>query len=65
MPSFDELGLSRNMLDAVSLLGYDEPTNVQTQAIPAILAGNDVIAGAKTGTGKTAAFAKAPHPACW
>lgn len=57
MPSFDELGLSRNMLDAVSLLGYDEPTNVQTQAIPAILAGNDVIAGAKTGTGKTAAFA--------
>ena len=57
MSSFDELGLSRNMLDAVSLLGYDEPTEVQLQAIPAILAGNDIVAGAKTGTGKTAAFA--------
>lgn len=45
------------MLDAVSLLGYDEPTPVQEKAIPAALAGKDIVAGAKTGTGKTAAFA--------
>ena len=57
MPSFEELGLSRDMLDAVSLLGYDAPTSVQQKAIPAVLAGRDVVAGAKTGTGKTAAFA--------
>lgn len=56
MSSFNELGLSPTMLSAVELLGYQEPTAVQQQAIPAILAGKDVVAGAKTGTGKTAAF---------
>ena len=56
MSSFNELGLSTTMLSAVELLGYQEPTAVQQQAIPAILAGKDVVAGAKTGTGKTAAF---------
>lgn len=56
MSSFNELGLSTTMLDAVASLGYQEPTDVQKQAIPAILAGKDVVAGAKTGTGKTAAF---------
>ncbi len=57
MSSFSDFELSRTMLDAVSLLGYDEPTAVQQQAIPAILSGSDIVAGAKTGTGKTAAFA--------
>lgn len=56
MSSFYELGLSASMLKAVQALGYEEPTPVQAQAIPAVLAGNDVVAGAKTGTGKTAAF---------
>ncbi len=56
MSSFNELGLSPTMLSAVELLGYQEPTAVQQRAIPAILAGKDVVAGAKTGTGKTAAF---------
>lgn len=53
---FNELGLSELALQAVEDLGYTEPTPVQEQAIPAVLAGRDVIAAAKTGTGKTAAF---------
>lgn len=53
---FDELGLSELALAAVRDLGYLDPTPVQEQAIPAVLAGRDVIAAAKTGTGKTAAF---------
>jgi ATP-dependent RNA helicase RhlE len=53
---FDELGLSELALAAVCDLGYIDPTPVQEQAIPAVLAGRDVIAAAKTGTGKTAAF---------
>ncbi len=53
---FDELGLSEKLLGAVARLGYESPTPVQEQAIPAVLAGRDVIAAAKTGTGKTAAF---------
>ncbi|ANE22496.1 DEAD/DEAH box helicase [Denitrobacterium detoxificans] len=56
MTSFNELGLSELGLAAVDALGYNEPTPVQQQAIPAILQGRDVIAAAKTGTGKTAAF---------
>ncbi len=56
MTSFAELGLSDNALLAVDALGYTEPTPVQEQAIPLILSGVDLIAAAKTGTGKTAAF---------
>ena len=56
MKNFDELGLSENALGAVARLGYEAPTPVQEQAIPLVIAGRDVIAAAKTGTGKTAAF---------
>ena len=55
--SFSSLGLSQALLDAVSALGYVEATPIQQQAIPAILEGRDIMAGAQTGTGKTAAFA--------
>jgi ATP-dependent RNA helicase RhlE len=54
--SFDTLGLSPAILRALSDLGYETPTQVQTEAIPLILAGRDVLAGSQTGTGKTAAF---------
>src|SRR5919206_1227319 len=54
--TFDELGLSAELLRAVAEEGYSEPTPVQQQAIGPILRGQDVIAGAQTGTGKTAAF---------
>ncbi len=54
--SFDSLGLSAELLRAIAEQGYTSPTPVQTRAIPAILAGHDLMAGAQTGTGKTAAF---------
>ncbi|MCB1805730.1 MAG: DEAD/DEAH box helicase, partial [Candidatus Competibacteraceae bacterium] len=54
--SFDTLGLSAELLRAVSEQGYSEPTPVQRKAIPIILEGKDVMAGAQTGTGKTAGF---------
>jgi ATP-dependent RNA helicase RhlE len=54
--SFDTLGLSAELLRAVADQGYSEPTPVQRQAIPAILEGRDMLAGAQTGTGKTAGF---------
>jgi len=54
--SFDDLGLSAALLRAVHEQGYDEATPVQRQAIPAILAGGDIMAAAQTGTGKTAGF---------
>ena len=53
---FDHLGLSPELLRAVADQGYTEPTPVQSAAIPLVLAGRDVLAGAQTGTGKTAAF---------
>ncbi len=56
MKSFSDLGLSTNTLAAVEDMGYTEPTPVQQQAIPLILEGRDVIAAAKTGTGKTGGF---------
>ena len=56
MKQFDELGLSDRALKAVEALRYQEPTPVQEKAIPLVLEGRDVIAAAKTGTGKTAAF---------
>jgi len=55
--AFAELGLDAALLDALSELGYEEPTPVQLQAIPPLLEGRDVLAEAPTGTGKTAAFA--------
>ena len=55
--SFDSLGLSEPLLRAVNELGYTIPTPIQLQAIPAVLNGGDLLAGAQTGTGKTAAFA--------
>jgi len=54
--SFDRLGLTPELLRAVEAQGYTEPTPVQAEAIPLVLAGRDVLAGAQTGTGKTAAF---------
>ncbi|NEX21641.1 DEAD/DEAH box helicase [Thiorhodococcus mannitoliphagus] len=54
--SFAELGLSAELLRAVEAQGYTQPTPIQTQSIPAVLSGRDVLAGAQTGTGKTAAF---------
>src|SRR6476661_8166613 len=54
--SFDTLGLSPELVRVVAQQGYTEPTPVQTKAIPLVLEGRDVLAGAQTGTGKTAAF---------
>jgi ATP-dependent RNA helicase RhlE len=54
--SFADLGLKPELLRAVLEKGYSDPTPIQSQAIPAVLAGGDVLAGAQTGTGKTAAF---------
>jgi ATP-dependent RNA helicase RhlE len=53
---FSELGLAEELVRAVSDAGYAEPTPIQREAIPAILAGGDLLAGAQTGTGKTAGF---------
>ncbi|MEY4356828.1 MAG: hypothetical protein RL469_154, partial [Pseudomonadota bacterium] len=53
---FSDLGLSPELLRAVADKGYDTPTPIQQQAIPAVLGGRDVLAGAQTGTGKTAGF---------
>jgi len=54
--SFSDLGLSAELLRAVEEQGYQEATPVQLRAIPAIIAGRDILAGAQTGTGKTAGF---------
>jgi ATP-dependent RNA helicase DeaD len=55
--SFAELGLAPPLLAALAALGYEEPTAIQREAIPPLLAGKDLIGQAATGTGKTAAFA--------
>jgi ATP-dependent RNA helicase RhlE len=54
--SFDTLGLAEPLLRAVHEHGYTTPTPIQLQAIPAVLSGGDLLAGAQTGTGKTAGF---------
>ncbi|MDE2429777.1 MAG: DEAD/DEAH box helicase [Burkholderiales bacterium] len=56
MSSFSELGLSEYIVRAVSDQGYTSPTPIQSQAIPAVIGGGDLLAGAQTGTGKTAGF---------
>lgn len=55
--SFDQLGLRAELLKAVKAKGYTSPTPIQTKAIPSILGGQDILARAQTGTGKTDAFA--------
>ncbi len=55
--SFESLGLSASRVSQLESLGFTSPTNIQAQAIPEILQGNDVVAKSQTGTGKTAAFA--------
>ncbi|MGB4441126.1 MAG: DEAD/DEAH box helicase [Coriobacteriia bacterium] len=54
--SFDNLGLSPRLLEAVAAMGYTSPTPIQRDAIPMVLEGRDVVGCAQTGTGKTAAF---------
>ena len=54
--TFDDLNLAPAIMKAVREQGYETPTPIQAQAIPAVLQGQDLLAGAQTGTGKTAAF---------
>jgi ATP-dependent RNA helicase DeaD len=54
---FAALGVDQRILETLAALGYEEPTPVQREAIPPMLAGRDVLGHAATGTGKTAAFA--------
>ena len=54
--SFTNLGLSKPILKAIEDQGYTSPSPIQAQAIPLVLEGKDVLAGAQTGTGKTAGF---------
>ncbi len=54
--SFESLGLAQPLLKAIADAGYTTPTPIQSQAIPAVLQGGDLMAGAQTGTGKTAGF---------
>src|SRR6478735_10828892 len=57
MPTFKDLGLDARIVDALTALGYEEPTPIQEQTIPPLIAGRDLLGQAATGTGKTAAFA--------
>ncbi|MEY4501247.1 MAG: hypothetical protein RIS52_1137 [Pseudomonadota bacterium] len=57
MTKFSDLGLAKPILDALAAKGYDTPTPIQLQSIPALLEGRDLCGIAQTGTGKTAAFA--------
>ena len=56
VPTFDQFGLSADILRAVVDSGYTIPTPIQAQAIPVVLAGRDMMGAAQTGTGKTASF---------
>lgn len=56
MTSFESFGLDPRILSAIARMGYSEPTPIQTQAIPVVLKGGDVMGAAQTGTGKTAGF---------
>ncbi|MDO6745719.1 DEAD/DEAH box helicase [Gilvimarinus sp. 1_MG-2023] len=55
--SFADLGLAQSVLEAVQKIGYETPSPIQAEAIPALLSGRDIVGLAQTGTGKTAAFA--------
>ncbi|MBP6730087.1 MAG: DEAD/DEAH box helicase, partial [Microthrixaceae bacterium] len=55
--NFAELGLHEDLLAVLTALGYEEPTPIQAETIPALIAGRDLLGQAATGTGKTAAFA--------
>ncbi len=57
LDGFAALGLDERLIAALTSLGYEEPTAIQREAIPPLLAGKDVLGQAATGTGKTAAFA--------
>ena len=57
LTTFTELGLDANLMKALATEGYTTPTPIQTQAIPVVMAGKDLLGIAQTGTGKTAAFA--------
>ena len=57
MKGFKELGLSKEILEVLDGLGFEEPTEIQEKAIPLALAGKDIIGGSATGSGKTLAFA--------
>ena len=56
LTTFGEIELSKKVLAAISDMGFEEPSPIQSKTIPLVLAGNDVIGQAQTGTGKTAAF---------
>lgn len=56
MMTFETLGLAPAIVKAVHRIGYTAPTPIQQQAIPLVLEGHDLLGGAQTGTGKTAAF---------
>ena len=56
-PTFDNLGLTSEVLEAVKKVGFEAPSPIQEQTIPVLMEGNDVVGLAQTGTGKTAAFA--------
>ncbi|MGV2341280.1 MAG UNVERIFIED_CONTAM: DEAD/DEAH box helicase [Planctomycetaceae bacterium] len=58
-PAFAKLGLGKSVLQALTELGYSEPTPIQAATIPLLLAGRDVLGQAQTEFGKTAAFAAA------
>ncbi|MBT3891395.1 MAG: DEAD/DEAH box helicase, partial [Planctomycetaceae bacterium] len=55
--NFESLNLHKSILKSLAKKGYKEPTPIQEQTIPHVLAGRDVVGCAQTGTGKTAAFA--------
>ncbi|HKR66479.1 MAG TPA: DEAD/DEAH box helicase, partial [Thermoanaerobaculia bacterium] len=57
MTTFADLGLRKELLDALGDLGYEAPTPIQEKTVPVLLEGGDLIGQAQTGTGKTAAFA--------
>ena len=54
--NFEELGISKKVLSALSTMGFEAPSPIQSQTIPHVLGGKDIIGQAQTGTGKTAAF---------
>ena len=59
---FDELDLYPQVLRAIKEMGFEEATPIQSQAIPVVMSGVDVIGQAQTGTGKTASFGIPDHP---